>query len=205
MISPSDFTGAFGCLARYAAKSNFELVTDHAAVAQEVLDARHDDVDDFGAQRFEAVERLPNDAGDLTILRCVAPQRAQHPDARALESVRIERIAVRLRNLRGALGRDRIVRVGPTVASSMIARSVTLRASGPAISRVDDSGITPRVTRKAVRATQADKVLVPCRDANRSAGVAAHACGGEARANRRAGAATGTGRTSSVVSRGSQT
>ena len=32
---------------------------------------------------------------------------------------------------------------GPTVASSMIARSVTDRASGPAMSCVDDSGITP--------------------------------------------------------------
>ena len=31
----------------------------------------------------------------------------------------------------------------PTVASSMIARSVTVRASGPAMSWVDDSGITP--------------------------------------------------------------
>ena len=71
----------------------------------------------------------------------------------------------------------------------MIARSVTLRASGPAMSCVDDSGITPLRLDSPCVPRRPTRFWFAAGNANRSAGVAAHARGREARADRRAGAA----------------
>ena len=145
MISPSDFTGALGCFARYAGEVELELVADHAALAQQIVEARHGDVDHLGALRLHAVERLADDAGDFVVFAARCPRATRSTPMRApFKPSATERVAIRLREC-GRRSSLVIASAGsaPTVASSMIARSVTVRASGPAMSCVDDSGITP--------------------------------------------------------------
>ena len=90
-----------------------ELVADDAALAQQLVEAGHGDVDDFGALRLEAVERLAHDAGDFVVFRRRAPQRPQHADARALETVGAERVAIATSECATALSRrDLVGRIG---------------------------------------------------------------------------------------------
>ena len=59
-----------------------------------------------------------------------------------------------------------------------------VRAIGPPMSCVLDSGTMPVRLDKSLRAAQADEIVVRRRNADRSAGVAAHAAGGEVRRHR---------------------
>ena len=136
-----------------------ELVADDAALAQQVVEAGHDHVDELGALRLHRVERLAHELAHLVVFGRGAKERPQHADARALErGAGREPSRYERRHVRRA--RSAVIASagsGPTVASSMIARSVTVRASGPATSCVSESGITPvrldrpRVARRPTR------------------------------------------------------
>ena len=77
----------------------------------------------------------------------------------------------------------------PTVTSSITARSVTVRASGPPMSCVCDSGMMPSRLDSPIVPRRPNRLLLADGNPDRAAGVAAHAGRGEAGRDRGAGAA----------------
>ena len=71
-----------GLLGQVVGEVELELVADHAALAQQVVEPRHRHLDQFRALRLHRVQALADDAADLVVLRRGTEQRPQHADPR---------------------------------------------------------------------------------------------------------------------------
>ena len=112
MISPSEWTGAFGNRGEIVHEIELEFGIDHAGPAQDLIESRDRDVFNLGTGRLHRIERFPVDAANFAVLRRRAEQVPERPDSKALESARLQAIAIAPRNMAvaGACCRIPVVR-----------------------------------------------------------------------------------------------
>ncbi len=162
-----------------------EVRSDHRAVAQEVVEAGNRDVEDLGTGSLEGVERLLDDTGHFLILWRRAEKAPHDADPGALQRVGSEAGAIRRGHVARARRCRRIRGIGAHGGVEQD-RQIGNRARDWAadVLRARE-GHDARPARQALRSAQAHQAVVRRRVPDRPARIAAHAGGGEVRADGR--------------------